>query len=382
MIKCDNNLKKAKQLLVQRMGHAIPAKSYAFLRRWNLAFKEGRYTTDCHRTGAPSKLEEKQIKVATEIFAAGFKQRGSDVSMPFSSFNQALRLSKQLAKIVSTAKVHPKTLWRAIKASKPTLKQRSLEIYQPLSESQKQARLEACQTFIDMPRRMLKLLLRRIVWIDAAKIWVSVDKNNKVWVDTSSESTLLVPDHRAAGKRCPKVCLAYYAAVNSEIGPVYFGLTSGTQGLPKTTFQPAKVQFEFLYHFALNLTARIIEFEFQILKLYNYCNNAEWHLLSIDYFVSHHLSLTSVSARLVHIWPQSLRISSRENKQASSLSNFGFAFCHHSKNQSRIVSIVQPQNMKSLCFSFSVESYVHLSLQRVGCVKHVSKMTFTIKHHQ
>ena len=181
----------------------------------------------------PSKLEEKQIKVATEIFAAGFKQRGSDVSMPFSSFNQALRLSKQLAKIVSTAKVHPKTLWRAIKASKPTLKQRSLEIYQPLSESQKQARLEACQTFIDMPRRMLKLLLRRIVWIDAAKIWVSVDKNNKVWVDTSSESTLLVPDHRAAGKRCPKVCLAYYAAVNSEIGPVYFGLTSGTQGLLK-----------------------------------------------------------------------------------------------------------------------------------------------------
>lgn len=272
MIKCDYNLKKAKQLLVERMGHAIPSKAYAFLRRWNLAFKEGRYTTDRHRTGAPSKLEEKQIKVATELFAAGFKQRGSDVSMPFSSFNQALRLSKQLAEILSTAKVHPKTLWRAIKASKPTLKQRSLEIYQPLSESQKQARLEACKEFMDMPKRQLKLLLRRIVWIDAAKIWVSIDKNNKVWVDTSSESTLLVPDDRAEGKRCPKVCLAYYAAVNSEIGPVYFGLTTGTQGLPKSVFQPAKVLTQFLQPSVFNLRAKSIMIEFQILNFHNSSN--------------------------------------------------------------------------------------------------------------
>ena len=123
-------------MLIAAMKGETPSKPYQFLRRWRQAYDAGRFFTDARRP--------------------------------------------VLASILSRTQASTKTLWRAIKEARPAMKSRSLEVYQPMSAGQKKARLARCKTLMRMGKKQLSAFLRRVVWIDAAKIWVAVDKNNKV----------------------------------------------------------------------------------------------------------------------------------------------------------------------------------------------------------
>ena len=228
-------------MLIAAMKGKTPSKPYQFLRRWRQAYDAGRFFTDARRRRRKRKLSPEEVEVASAIFLAGYKEKGMEFRLPYSSLNQALHSNKELASILSRTQASTKTLWRAIKEARPAMKSRSLEVYQPMSAGQKKARLARCKTLMRMGKKQLSAFLRRVVWIDAAKIWVAVDKNNKVWVDVTSNNMLQLADTRAPGKRSARVCLAYYAPVNSEIGPVNLGMTAGTQGVPESVFSPAKV---------------------------------------------------------------------------------------------------------------------------------------------
>ena len=251
MVECHGNKKAAVRLFKDKLGSKCPAKPKRFIDQWDTRVRSGKGCENLKAPGPKRKISPEIASKAAAIFLAGFKQRGSGQQLYFESLNQALRLSSrrnELRDILRDHQICTKTLWRAIRRAAPKMTTRSLTFYKKFTAVQMNTRLRVCRFFLKMRNVEMQNYLRTVVWIDAAKIWVHVPKNQQVWVDSGSlkdDDSLLIPDERAPGKRGDKICLAYYAAVNHEIGPVYFKLTTGTVGVKG--FKPAQVRSRLLF---------------------------------------------------------------------------------------------------------------------------------------
>lgn len=235
----QGKMSKAARLFKERTGHQCMQRPEGFIARWIKATKELRpLARDAHRSGRTCKLSEEEAVKAADILLAGFQQKGSNQRLQYTSIKQALAKDAALKEIQQSKGVCARTMMRSMKRVRPALCQRTERFSQPLSEAQKTARFLASKKLIKQPRHYFQ----RTIWIDAAKFYVDLGKARKVWVDGSQPQRNLEPrDSRAKGKRAVLICLAYYAAVNAELGPVYIKLTSGTKGYKGCQLKDFKV---------------------------------------------------------------------------------------------------------------------------------------------
>ena len=186
--------------------------------------------------GRPKKLSDEQALKAAKLFAKGYKQLGTGLTLHFTSTRHATSKSPELHKICKEAGVSPRQLFDRMRQAMPTLKKRSMTFIQPLDQKLKEERVRLLRqncSYFD-----------RIIWIDAAKSCISLDKHQGVWVNVEWHNKLITEDRRAPGKRGQKICLAYYAAVNHVLGPVWIGLTTGTKGCKKTALKTYRVSLK------------------------------------------------------------------------------------------------------------------------------------------
>ena len=241
---CRNHLGEATKMFEAKWGKGAVTRPARFIKRWAAAFKINRSLADKRRSGRPRKIPEQHAKAMVQNFVAGFQPQGSTNRLGFSSIAQGVRLSQLLGKYKEDLGVSNRTMMRSMRRARPSLKRRKEETSQPFTAEQMLRRLMDSKQLVSMPRHYF----RRIVWIDAAKIWVHLD-SKYVWVDTLARRRAGVLDKRAAGKRGEQVCLAYYLAVNYHLGTVHFELTAGTKGsgiksvrAEKVCTQPCQVQ--------------------------------------------------------------------------------------------------------------------------------------------
>ena len=229
-LESGGKLNKAAQLFGERLDYKCMARPEGFIKRWAQAGKEMRpWDKIAPGRGRHRLLNEADEANAVKALVTGFKQRGSNQRKQFTSIGQACMKSPVLQEIQRRTGATNRTMLNSMKRSSKTLCRRTEDLHQPLSDSQRNKRFLASRKLIQKNRHYF----RRTIWIDAAKFWVDVE-SKQVWTDGSvPKDVLRLPDPRAKGKRGNVVCLAYYAAVNEELGPVHIKLTSGTKGYTK-----------------------------------------------------------------------------------------------------------------------------------------------------
>lgn len=242
---CQERMCDAVRLFRQKTGNKCMTRPEAFITRWVTASKKGRSLhKDAPRSGRPCTVNDTLANLAADRLTDGFQQNASKQRLQYTSIREALSKDAVLKQLQQIKGVHDKTMIRSMKRVRPALCQRVEKFHQPLSDTQMSARFLASKKMIRKPRHYL----RRTIWLDAAKFWVDLGKGRKVWVDRSKPQSNLEPvDTRAKGKRGPIICLAYYAAVNEELGPVYIKLTSGTRGYKGNLLKSFTVWF-FSFH--------------------------------------------------------------------------------------------------------------------------------------
>jgi hypothetical protein len=223
-------MSEAVKLFKIKTEHKCMSRPSSFIARWVRASKQNRpLNKDAPRPGRPWKLIDGLAVKAAESLCQ---------QLQFSSVKEAIAESTVLRVIQQGTGATAQTMMNNMRRVKPSLCQRMEHFYQPLSDIQKDRRLRACRLLTKQPRHYF----RRILFIDAAKFWVTLGKGRKVWIDRQQPKTLLSPkDSRANGKKGQPICLAYYAAVNEELGPVYIKLTSGTRGYKGSQLKDHKV---------------------------------------------------------------------------------------------------------------------------------------------
>ena len=241
-VKCWHKSDEQIAVAVQLWENVLPGqltRVSEYILRWAMAFEERSDLKDQPRSGRDSTLSEADAKRAADLFVKGFKQEGTGLILHFTSIQHAIRKSPELKKILDDSEITAAQLLVRMKKANPSLRKRKIRFLQPMSEGLLQERLKICRALVRKPRWFFD----RVIWIDAAKFWVSIDPVTKCWVDISLNNDMQVNDTRAPGKRGQSICLAYYAAVNQAMGPVWIGLTSGTKGYEGAKFKPRKVRF-------------------------------------------------------------------------------------------------------------------------------------------
>ena len=209
MVKHDNDLSKATAEFRRQLPRAVK-KPRRFVERWTAIYRE-RGIHKPHRPRRPKKLSDEQALKAAKLFAKGYKQLGSGLTLHFTSMRQATSKNPELQKICTEAGVSPRQLFDRMRQAMPTLKKRSMTFIQPLGQKLKEDRVRVCKRLLRQNRNYFD----RMIWIDAAKFWVSLDKHQSVWVNVEWDNKLITEDRRAPGKRGQKICLAYYAIIFS-----------------------------------------------------------------------------------------------------------------------------------------------------------------------
>lgn len=230
MSQSNGNLKKASEAYnawSAKQGYPKMLRVRRFLTKWHKRYLETGTVQAIKPKGRTRIVKASDAKRASEILAAGSEKEKSGKQQHFGTLREGLQESEELRQIRNRYKVSDLTFMRAMQAQNPKLKQRVQETVQPYPEQVKIDRLKAAKFLKRQPKHFFK----RILWIDAAKVYCRIDNKRKVWVDiTTTPHPPVLFDKKAAGKRCKTFVLAYYAAVNSELGPVHICLTSGCQG--------------------------------------------------------------------------------------------------------------------------------------------------------
>ena len=125
-VKCiyrtNGNMKEAIALLRATLGSQCPPEPGAFITRWQKALEEQGHLQDAPRSGQPRKLSDEDAERAAEILSAGYRQKGSDKVLRFTSVAAASSKSPELAAIQRGAGASNKTMMRDMKRVKPSLK--------------------------------------------------------------------------------------------------------------------------------------------------------------------------------------------------------------------------------------------------------------------
>ena len=139
IVKHDNDLSKATTEFRRQLPGAVQ-KPRCFVERWTAIYRE-RGVHKPHRLERPKKLADEQALKAAKLFAKGYKQLGTGLTLHFTSIRHATSKSPELQKICKETGVSPRQLFDRMRQAMPTLKKRSMTFIQPLDQKLKEDRV-------------------------------------------------------------------------------------------------------------------------------------------------------------------------------------------------------------------------------------------------
>lgn len=222
----EKRIRLASNLMVKNLKMKnCPPKRARHIRTWveNLE-KYGTLSTR-RAPGAQIKLPKSAVKRAIELLYEGWESEGRQLA--YTSINEALQHSPDLAAILTEHKIKPDTLLRRMRKLLPSVKKRLLFLKRQLTPEQQQARLDAV-------KRLLKHWpverLDHVMWVDATTI-ILKPRGIKVYLPPGSRA-LVFSDDRLQRHSSNIRKLKFYICVNAILGPVALVFTSGTTDLP------------------------------------------------------------------------------------------------------------------------------------------------------
>jgi hypothetical protein len=221
-------------------GAKCMARPQRFIAKWAGAMERSGRLDDAARSGRPQKLNDDQALDAAESSCGGFQQMGSSTTLHYLSVQEGISRSKKLQQIQRETGASNRTMLDSMKRVLPTLCMRTQRFSQSLSDGQKKERLRVSKLLVKKSRSYFK----KVIWTDAAKFYIDTGPCKRVWVDRGRHNLLDLVDDRAPGKRQKQVCLAYYAAVSEDLGPLHIQLTSGTKGYNGRHLKSFKVTYK------------------------------------------------------------------------------------------------------------------------------------------
>lgn len=210
----------AAALFMQRYGSDAPARPARFCKKWGERWAASLSVYDAPRPGRPTKVSAEDAAAASRALKAG---RASGGALPgYSSLAEAINGNATLKRILTKARCSARTLLRRMKQVDTNLAYKPVSFRPPLSAVNKQKRLAIARQHL---RRWHEepTYFRRVVFLDAAKIKLMSPAAARIWCDSkqpSSERVVTHPAMTSSGQRGKGIKLEYYAAVNTEVGPV------------------------------------------------------------------------------------------------------------------------------------------------------------------
>jgi hypothetical protein len=215
---------------------------YKLMDKWHAVFEAtGDVNESAHRTGRPPKTTDDEVQQCVQAFLSGYnveEEGGVKVKRGFTSIQQAVESGHALKinEIVQKSGITIPSLWRRMLQLKPDLHtyKCAVDYKSRLSPAQKHARVLACAQLRRWPMKKLK----RVIWMDAKKLYVTPGHLEVYTLDK---------DHVVEDQRLPPgsfnngVKLYYYAGVNAEEGVVDFQWVTGCDEEPSryTTYVSA-----------------------------------------------------------------------------------------------------------------------------------------------
>jgi hypothetical protein len=221
-----------------------------FLTEWSKHPKTDVPGKDLPRSGRPSKVSDADAKRLAQAF-----MRGTTYTLPgldgapddqhrrhFVNVADAKRHCPEIQQYLSQHNVTHRTLLARMQAVEPKLVQKSEDCKLKFSQSQKEERQRGArklQEYADY--------LDAVVWIDCGSFCLGTDcRNRKVWCDrTQSDLRRRRPRRGAKKAEWPwkEIKVNWFIAVSAVLGPIYYGVTSGTTDIDRgEDFRPSDMQ--------------------------------------------------------------------------------------------------------------------------------------------
>jgi hypothetical protein len=212
------------ELLQQHeIGHPVEDKQ-RFVNRTVERFNKTHDITDEPRKGRPRKIPPHLVDECADILRVGYISNGQQCW--YTSVEEAIKFSPQMAWAFGQAECTPKGMWKAIHTAHPSLVKRKLEVRPPISPGLKAEREQRAQEGSELT----EVQRAELVFMDeytmrltpCTSIPVLVPKGTKLLI--GEDSQLL-----KKGKKNEFILKGIFA-VNAAVGPVLWRPLSGTTG--------------------------------------------------------------------------------------------------------------------------------------------------------
>lgn len=211
-------------------------RNYAkIIRKWGKRHEET-HDVKSACTGRVSALKDDTVLLCVKEFLEGYMVKSAKGKMQqryYGSIEDAISVGRAptiMSVIRDSGMVKPRQLWRRMTNLLPMLrkKKRVLDIKATLTAATKKERYRVSG---QLSRWSLKRL-RTVVWIDAKKLYVKVNGDNKKVY--SEEREVFEDETVPQGKLSSGKVLHYYAGINALVGVVHIAWVSGTTGINGT----------------------------------------------------------------------------------------------------------------------------------------------------
>lgn len=223
----------AAALFTARYGPGAVARPSRFCKKWGTRLQQTGSVEDAYRCGPAHKVSDAAARQASKAFKAG--AGSGDAVDGYSSIEQACTSNATLQAALAEAGCTARTLLRRMRQVDPYLVRRVLRIRPPLSAVNQAKRLQLARLHLQRWHNN-PTYFRRVIWLDAKKIYVGAPKGRAIWCDSRRGGNWLVATHPAlssSGGASVNIRLEYYAAVNAELGAVDMVWCSTTTGMKR-----------------------------------------------------------------------------------------------------------------------------------------------------
>lgn len=205
-----------------------------FCKRWGVRSSKKGTTEDKQRPGRPLKVQKPEARRAAKLYMAGVQP----ADVPFTSINQALRLSQKLRSIAEAAKCKAGALLRAIKRSTTRLITETIKFKPPLSKKVQAERYTTAQWDIHKQHNN-PTFFKRTIYADSHKMPLPPKDSITGAGDRlhPRQTSRTHPFFNSPGGT--RHYINYYAAVNKVLGPVALIIVTGTTSL-KSNFKVSR----------------------------------------------------------------------------------------------------------------------------------------------